>query len=67
MNPYEALGNAIIIQAAQDYRHALRGEGSVHKTEVERFFRSWWFSQLSELDPEYLIGRLRKEHEEDGY
>ena len=29
--------------------------------EVERFFHSQWYSQLTQIDPDYLIERLRKE------
>lgn len=29
--------------------------------EVERFFHSSWFAVLTDIDPDYLIERLRKE------
>ena len=66
MDPYEELANAIIVQAAKDYRLALHKEDLVRMFEVEHFFRSRWFGQLTSVDPEYLISRLRKEHEDDG-
>lgn len=57
MNPYEALANAIIAQAARDYRiSAPRG-----KVAIRRFFRSAYFTVLTSLDPEYLIARLEAE------
>ena len=69
--PYTELGNAIIKQAADDYRNALNGisydktkspEGIIR--EVLRFFRSEWFRTLTKVDAEYLIEQLNKEHYE---
>ena len=39
-----------------------------HKAEarsLEEFFRSGWFSTLSDLDGQYLMNRIRKEFEDD--
>lgn len=65
----EDLSNAIILQAVKDYRSALAG-GSVNGrdsksviAECERFFRSEWFSVLTNADGEYLITNIRKEFE----
>lgn len=66
---YETLGNAIILQAVKDYRQALkrvrknsRNQESVRvKDEVERFFRSGWFGQLTGIDCEMLIRKLNTE------
>lgn len=57
-NPYEALSNAIILQAVRDWKCGDR----TMKAECERFFRSHWFSCLTTLDPEFLINKLRKEY-----
>lgn len=69
MDIYEKLANAIILRAVEDYRDAVkRLVGFPHdhdskrtKAEVERFFRSGWFSTLTSLDPETLIERLTSE------
>ena len=61
MNPYENLANAIILQAAKDYR--LTDDEQLQ--EIERFFRSGWFGVLSKVDPEFLIKELRKEKRND--
>ncbi len=58
MSPYEELANAIVLQAVKDYR--------LHDDEqtlasIERFFRSGWFGVLTQIDPELLIIKLRKE------
>ena len=58
MNPYEELASAIIMQAVKDYR---RTDRKPELAKIERFFRSGWFSVLSQVDPEYLIRKLRKE------
>ena len=63
------LADAIIIKAAKDYRAALRRKrnnpGSVRADyrirEIERFFRSEWFTCLTDVKGEALIERLRKE------
>lgn len=58
MDPYENLAQAIILQAAKDYRLT---DDECELAEIERFFRSGWFGVLSKVDPEYLIKKLRKE------
>ena len=66
---WEDLAEAIIMQAVTDYRKARRrvrhfpdqkGAQATIK-EVERFFRSWWFAQLTDIDGEMLIKKLREE------
>jgi len=74
MNPYDGLANAIILHAVKDYRVAnkklSRGRKNMvaqqMKDECLRFFRSHWFSVLTEVDPEFLIRRLDEEAEHDG-
>ena len=69
MNGYQALANAIIEQAAKDYRDAVRrlkryqdSKAAMETAmEVERFFHSDWYATLTDIDPDYLINRLRKE------
>ena len=70
-DPYEKLGNAIVLQAVSDYRRALRKvkkpknrediEGALR---LEKFFRSEWYQVLTSVDGVYLIERLREEVEE---
>ena len=56
--PYENLANAIVLQAVKDYR---LHDDEQELASIERFFRSGWFSVLSNIDPEMLIAKLRKE------
>jgi hypothetical protein len=68
-DPYEELAKAIIVQAATDYREALkilkedptRLKGQRLKSDCERFFRSQWFKALTEVDGEFLIKKLQEE------
>lgn len=67
-DPYENLANAIVVQAASDYTAALRRikKNPRNKTamseamELERFFHSGWYGVLTNVDPDYLIRRLRE-------
>ena len=69
MNGYEELANAIILQAVKDYRDAVErlrytpdDKSALHdKKSIERFFRSEWFSILSDLNGELLLKKLKEE------
>lgn len=71
-DPYENLANSIILLAVKDYRDALkklkkwpRNEAAqIRKNEVERFFRSAWYRELTSVDGEFLISKLQAEVEE---
>lgn len=58
LDPYEKLANAIILQAVEDYRNS---DYQKSWDSIEQFFRSGWFSTLTNLDGEELIAALRKE------
>ena len=57
MHHYHNLANAIILQAAKDFRYGSKKD----KAEAERFFYSDWFTILTNLDPEVLVTRLKEE------
>lgn len=69
MNGYEELANAIILQAVKDYRDAVERlrytpddkSAQYDKRSIERFFRSEWFSILSDLNGELLLKKLKEE------
>lgn len=69
MNGYEELANAIILQAVKDYRESLRllsmnpNDKSAKRDQrnIERFFRSEWFSILTDLNGELLLKKLKEE------
>ena len=66
---YQRLADEIITRAVKDYRRALRtlkyhpenDTARRSRREIERFFNSQWFGVLTEIDPEVLMERLRKE------
>ena len=72
-DPYEELANAIILQAVKDYRDAnkklARGRKNAEAQRMHddclRFFRSGWFSALTDIDPGFLIDKLDKEVRDD--
>jgi len=67
--PYEQLANAIILQAVKDYRDALKKLKKRPRyepakdmiDEVERFFHSDWYRELTSVDGNFLIKKLRSE------
>ena len=67
--PYQDLANAIILLAVKDYRDALKklmkrpsyGPAQDIKNEVERFFRSYWYRELTSVDGNVLIKKLQAE------
>lgn len=68
-DPYETLGNAIILQAVKDYRVALKRIKHNPKNRIaidealtiEKFFRGPLFGVITNVDPEFLIGKLQDE------
>ena len=68
-DPYERLANAIILQAASDYRRDLKklkknpqNRDILNEVlQIEKFFRSSWYQVLTTVDGEFLIQQLRKE------
>lgn len=72
-DPYTRLAEAIVMRACEDYRNPKLcwhpGDRKYYSPErrkdvrasIERFFRSQWFTLLTDLDPEELIRRLREE------
>ena len=66
---YTELANAIIVQAAEDYRNALLQlkdfprdkKAKKERIECESFFRSAWYRMLTKLDGEMLIQKLNRE------
>ena len=67
-DPYENLANAIVAQAAQDYLSALkrlkknpRNRTAMDEAmQMEKFFHSGWYEILTDVDPDYLIRKLRE-------
>lgn len=65
---YQLLANAIVLQAVNEYREALRQNDTAakwKKISLRRFFRSDWFKLLTNIDGELLIERLNEEVNND--
>ena len=70
LDPYEELANAIVEQAAKDYREmrrklkknpndmVVRGQMG----EVVKFFHSRWFGILTDANPDYILEQLKEEN-----
>ena len=58
---YIALWKAVILQAVQDYRK--RPE---MRAEITRFFRSEYFENLTNVDGECIVSRLKAEIKSKG-
>ena len=76
--PWENFGNAIIEQAAKDYRAALEKLQNLKEISTDTkwyaistiwrlnvFFRSEWYKMLTKVDPEYIIENLNKHYGND--
>ena len=69
---YEGLANGIIIQAAKDYRTALKKlyknpNDRIAMDEIgrlEQFFYSDWYELLTDVDGEYMVDHLRQDFKE---
>jgi len=60
INPYNRLANAIIIQAAKDYRKALLKDDKAEIYGLEHFFTSEWFAMLTDLDGDALYTEIKR-------
>lgn len=65
---YENLANAIILSSVRDYKRALMHlkrdpDNEAAKAAIkreEKFFYSSWFEVLTDLDPSYLIRKMKE-------
>ncbi len=66
---YEKLANAIILQAVKDYRAARKKlkkqprnkDAEIMINDTERFFRSDWFTALTDVDGALILRKLQEE------
>ena len=61
------LANAIVAQACEDYRDAIRGKCKNPDKmlwDVKKFFKSNWYERLTKVDYQYLLDKLDAEWEE---
>lgn len=73
LDPYEALANAVVLQAVKDWRESAkkvsRGRRNINaqamKDECEKFFTSSYFNIFTELDGNMLLMKLKQEVKDD--
>ena len=69
---WESLANAIVEQAADDYRRSFDKDKNyrtvkgkkykiVDRNEVVKFFHSPWYEMLTNVDPDFILSRLDEE------
>ena len=58
---YDALANAIIVQACKDYRKAIRSFDIYEMKQIRHFFHSQWFKELTKVDGDYIIQGIERE------
>lgn len=56
---YKELAAAIVERAVWDYRIAVSENNSAEIYKIEKFFRSDWFCQLSDLDGKTIIRKIK--------
>lgn len=69
IDPYEKLANAIIMQAVKDYRAAKKKlkkqptnkDAELMVLDTEKFFRSDWFTALTDVDGAVILRKLQEE------
>ena len=65
---YENLAHAIVLQAVKDYRLARKSPRSAESSrvcrDVERFFKSPYFRNLTNLNGEVVLKQLQEEADE---
>ncbi len=66
---WEDLANAVVAQAAEDWKLAMsllrinpdHAGAARMLRDTERFFRSAWYRRLTDVNPEYLMRKLKEE------
>ena len=64
---YQNLANAIILNAVEDYREALRTNNKAMQLDCETFFLSEWFVFLCNLTGDWLMTAIIKEIENENH
>lgn len=58
---YEMLAVAIVVQAYDDYKNALKRKDRREIKSIESFFYSDFYSLLTSIEPSYLINNAKRE------
>ena len=58
---YEMLAVAIVVQAYDDYKKALKRKDRIEIKSIETFFYSDFYYILTSIEPSYLINNAKRE------
>lgn len=59
---YKDLANAIVMQAIIDYKESPKNVGcDLRRTRIERFIKSRFFTDICDINQEWLIDALKSE------
>lgn len=58
---YENLAIAVIGQAVEDYKEAVKNGNEKRVAEITRFFKSKWGSMMTFDNATYIFNRIKKE------
>lgn len=58
---YDALANAIILQACKDYRKAIRSFDIYEMKQIRHFFHSQWYKELTKVDGDYILKQIERQ------
>lgn len=59
---YEELASAIVCEAIKDYDKAICTGNKKKEYEVERFFKSQWFTELCSLDADFIMKEVKRKY-----
>ena len=62
---YDALANAIILQACKDYRKALRGYKKNEIMKIRKFFHSQWYNELTKVNGDFILREIERQEKYD--
>ena len=62
---WDELAAAVIEKACEDYRICVLVGDANGARKIEKFFRSKYFSNISNIDAEWLITNLREKYEKE--
>ena len=61
VNPYQLLANAIVEEACSEYlSYGDAPVTGIRKRNIIEFFESEWFSELTDINPKWLIEKLEE-------
>lgn len=60
---FKMLADAVVIRAGKDLRKAYNNDNVREIKKLTKFFLSDYFSSLCQLEPSYILRKIRENHE----